>query len=60
MFIDSFGEYFIDWEFHTYLESGAKIEREPRIEWFKVDRQASQNYFNRFSGHRSIERSDGK
>lgn len=58
MFKDGSGEYFTDREFHTYLESEAKIEREPGTEWFKVDGQDSQNYFNRFSRRESIEQNE--
>ena len=60
MFKDGSGEYFTDREFHTYLESDAQIEREPGTEWFKIDGQDSQNYFNRFSRRESIERSEEK
>ena len=60
MYKDGSGEYFTDREFHTYLESDAKIERESGTEWFKVDGQASQNYFNCFSRRESIERSEEK
>ncbi len=58
MFKDGSGEYFTDREFHTYLESEAKIEREPGTEWFKVDGRDSQNYFNQFSRRESIEQNE--
>ena len=58
MFKDGSGEYFTDREFHAYLESDAKIEREKRTEWFKIDGRDSQNYFNRFSRRERIEQSE--
>ncbi len=60
MFKDGSGEYFTDREFHTYLESEAKIEREKGTEWFKIDGRDSQNYFNRFSRRENIEQSEEK
>lgn len=60
MFKDGSGEYFTDREFHTYLESDAKIEREKGTEWFKIDGRDSQNYFNRFSRRENIEQSEEK
>lgn len=60
MFKDGSGEYFTDREFHTYLESDAKIEREKGTEWFKIDGRDSQNYFNRFSRRDNIKQSEEK
>lgn len=60
MFKDGSGEYFTDREFHTYLESDAKIEREPGTEWFHVSGQDSQNYFNWFSRRENIGKSEEK
>lgn len=60
MFKDGSGEYFTDREFHTYLESDAKIEREKGTEWFKIDGRDSQNYFNRFSRRENIEQGEEK
>ncbi|MEH2943173.1 DEAD/DEAH box helicase family protein [Lachnospiraceae bacterium KK002] len=60
MFKDGSGEYFTDREFHTFLESAAKIEREPGTEWFKVSGQDSQNYFNQFSRRENIEQNEEK
>ena len=60
MYKDGSGEYFTDREFHSYLESDAKIEREKGTEWFKIDGPDSQNYFNRFSRRENIEQGEEK
>lgn len=60
MYKDGSGEYFTDREFHSYLESDAKIEREKGTEWFKIDGRDSQNYFNRFSRRENIEQGEEK
>ena len=54
MFKDGSGEYFTDHDFHSFLESEAKVERTPGTEWFKVDGPTSQGYFNAFSRRESL------
>lgn len=49
MYKDGSGEYFVDHDFHSFLESAVGVERRPKTEWFKVDGPASQGYFNTFS-----------
>lgn len=49
MYKDGSGEYFVDHDFHSFLESAVGIERNPKTEWFKVDGPTSQGYFNTFS-----------
>lgn len=49
MYKDGSGEYFLDHDFHSFLESAVGVERNPKTEWFKVDGQISQKYFNTFS-----------
>ena len=49
MYKDGSGEYFVDHDFHSFLESAVGVERSPKTEWFKVDGPTSQRYFNTFS-----------
>ena len=49
MYKDGSGEYFVDHDFHSFLESAVGVERRPKTEWFKVDGPTSQGYFNTFS-----------
>lgn len=49
MYKDGSGEYFVDHDFHAFLESAVGVERKPKTEWFKVDGPTSQGYFNTFS-----------
>ena len=49
MYKDGSGEYFVDHDFHSFLESAVGVERSPKTEWFKVDGPTSQGYFNTFS-----------
>ncbi|MBR5426793.1 MAG: DEAD/DEAH box helicase family protein [Clostridia bacterium] len=49
MFKDGSGEYFTDHDFHAYLETQAKVERQPKTEWFRVDGDGSLLLFNRFA-----------
>ena len=46
---DGSGEYFVDHDFHAFLESSLAVERRPKTEWFKVDGPTSQKHFNTFS-----------
>ncbi len=52
MYKDGSGEYFTDHDFHAYLESEAGAERRPKTEWFRLDGDTSQKYFNLFAGRR--------
>ena len=54
MFKDGSGEYFTDRDFHSFLESEAKVERTPGTEWFHVDGPTSQGYFNAFSRRETL------
>lgn len=49
MYKDGSGEYFHDYDFHTYLTSSKNVLREPRTEWFKITGSVSQQYFNEFA-----------
>ena len=49
MFKDGSGEYFTDHNFHAYLESTVRLERERGTEWFHVDGPTSHNYFSDFA-----------
>lgn len=49
MFKDGSGEYFTDHDFHAYLESTVRLERERGTEWFHVDGPTSHNYFSDFA-----------
>ena len=53
MFKDGSGEYFTDHDFHDYLVSEYQIPREPNTEWFQIDGEKSQIYFNRFAQRKS-------
>ena len=54
MYKDGSGEYFVDHDFHSFLESAAGVERKPKTEWFKVDGPASQGHFNTFSRRETV------
>ena len=54
MFKDGSGEYFTDRDFHSFLESEAKVERTPGTEWFHVDGPTSQGYFDTCSRRKSV------
>lgn len=49
MYKDGSGEYFTDHDFHDYLQNKCLIQRESGTEWFRVDGQDSQQYFQRFT-----------
>ena len=46
---DDIGGWFTDHDFHRYLAMSQEIEREPGTEWFHVDPESAQNYFNKFA-----------
>ena len=48
MYKDGSGEYFVDHDFHSFLESAVGVERSPKTEWFNVYGPTSQGYFNTF------------
>lgn len=52
MYKDGSGQYFTDHDFHDYLEGVRKVKREPGTEWFQIDGDSSQLYFNKFASHR--------
>ena len=53
MYKDGSGEYFHDSDFHAYLTSNKKVQREPKTEWFKITGSISQQYFNEFASKKS-------
>ena len=49
MYKDGSGEYFMDHDFHNFLQRRESIPREPKTEWFQIDGEQSQKLFNRFA-----------
>lgn len=55
MYKDGSGEYFTDRDFHAYLETEAGAERKQGTEWFHLDGETSEKYFNRFARRQSAD-----
>ena len=49
LYKDGTGDRFTDHEFHSYLETNKKVEREKGTEWFKTSGQESKQYFDSFA-----------
>ena len=52
MFKDGSGEYFTDHDFHDFLVTKGKIERQVGTEWFHVDGPKSLGLFNQFANRK--------
>lgn len=59
MYKDGSGQYFTDHEFHDYLEGVKKVSREPGTEWFQIDGDDSQLFFQKFASRRVEKSVDG-
>ena len=55
MYKDGSGQYFTDHDFHAYLETEVRAERKQGTEWFHLDGETSEKYFNRFARRQSAE-----
>lgn len=56
---DGSGEYFSDHDFHRYLVREAAVDRKPKTEWFKIDKQASRELFDTFATRSMAPQSEG-
>ncbi len=56
---DGSGQYFTDHDFHDYLEGVKKVNRESGTEWFQIDSDTSQVFFQKFASHRVEKPVDG-
>ncbi len=59
MYKDGSGEYFHDSDFHRFLVSAKKVEREPKHEWFKLTSSLSREYFDEFAAQKYKFSDDG-
>lgn len=59
MYKDGSGQYFTDHDFHDYLEGVKKVKREPGTEWFQIDSDCSQIFFNSFASRKTEKPVDG-
>lgn len=59
MYKDGSGRYFTDHDFHDYLESVKKVKREVGTEWFQIDGDSSQLFFNKFASRKLEKVMDG-
>lgn len=49
MYKDGSGEYLTDHDFHAYLQREKNVEREPKTEWFKIDKMSMIMDYNDFA-----------
>ena len=56
---DGSGQYFTDHDFHEYLEGIKRVKREPGTEWFQIDGDTSQLYFQKFASRKEEKPIDG-
>ena len=59
MYKDGSGQYFTDHDFHDYLEGVKKVKREVGTEWFQIDGDRSQLFFNKFASRKVEKPVDG-
>ena len=59
-YTDNSGDSFRDTDFHAFLEIEKKVEREPKKEWFRIDKNTSRDYFDEFASRGTIKNFEQK